>query len=184
MKHLVPFAVLFCGISLAVSCLDVSCLAQTAPKPSPTADVDVLWAYAGTWAVAIDHFDTAHSKASHEQTTLHNACWKDGGYLACNQYIDGDSKVLIVFTYTGKNGVYANYQVPLHGGEPGTGTLIIEGNAWTFPWQIVDGGKTTLYRVVNVFLTPDRIDFRQEFSTDNVHWTAMAHGVETRVKGS
>jgi hypothetical protein len=40
-----------------------------------------------------------------------------------------------------------------------------------------------MFRVVNVFLTPDRIDFRQEFSTDGVHWTAMAHGTETRVKG-
>jgi len=178
MKRLVPL----CFASLASSCLAVCCLAQTAAPTSTPDDIAPLWAYAGTWAVTIDHFDTAHSKASHEQTTLRNACWKDAGYMACDQYIDGDSKVLIVFTYTGKNGVYTSYQVPPHGEEPGKGALILEGNTWTFPWQSGEGDKTTWFRVVNVFLAPDRIDFRQEFSTDNVHWTAMAHGVETKVK--
>jgi hypothetical protein len=178
------FCVLCCTVSPAFSSLAPACLAQTPALSTSPADIAPLWVYAGTWAVTIDHFDTAHSKASHEQTTLRNACWKDGGYVACNQYIDGDSKVLIVFTYTGKNGVYASYQIPLHGEEPGTGKLIIEGNTWTFPWQTGEGDKTTWFRVVNVFLTPDRIDFRQEFSTDNVHWTAMAHGIETKVKGS
>ena len=178
MKRPVPF----CFTSMAAFCLAVSCLAQTATPAGTPADIDPLWAYAGTWAVTIDHFDTAHSKASHEQTTLRNACWKDAGFLACDQYVDGDSKVLIVFTYTGKNGVYTSYQVPPHGEEPGTGKLFIEGNTWTFPWQSGEGDKTTWFRVVNVFLAPDRIDFRQEFSTDNVHWTAMAHGVETKVK--
>ena len=179
MKRMIPFHALLCYVSLALPGL-----AQTAAQPSPTADIDPLWAYAGTWTVTIDHFDTAHSKASHEQTPLRNACWKDGGYLACNQYIDGDSKVLIVFTNTGKNGIYASYQVPPNGAEPGTGKLIIEGNTWTFPWQTGEGDKTTSFRVVNVFLSADRIDFRQEFSTDGVHWTAMAHGIETRVKAS
>jgi hypothetical protein len=184
MKRLVPHCSAIVAVFLlAVSCPSASCFAQAAAPPSPNADIDLLWPYAGTWSVAIDHFETAHSKASHDQTTLKNACWKDGGYLACNQYIDGDSKVLIVFTYTGKNGIYANYQVPLHGGEPGTGTLTVEGNAWTFPWQTNDGDKVTWFRVVNVFLTPDRIDFRQEFSIDRINWIVMAHGIETRVKG-
>jgi hypothetical protein len=176
--------VTFCSASLLASFLAVCCLAQTAAPSSSPADIDPLWVYAGTWTVAIDHFETAHSKASHEQTTLRNACWKDAGYMACDQYIDGDSKVLIVFTYTGKNGVYTSYQVPPHGEEPGKSTLILEGNTWTFPWQSGEGDKTTWFRVVNVFLTPDRIDFRQEFSTDGTHWTAMAHGIETKVKGN
>jgi hypothetical protein len=181
MKRLLQlcYLALICSISLAVSSF-----AQTAAPSKPSADIDPLWAYAGTWQVTIDHFDTAHSKASHEQTTLRNACWRDGGYMACNQYIDGDSKVLIVFTYTGKNGVYTSYQVPRNGEEPGKSALLLEGNTWTFPWQTGEGDKATLFRVVNIFLSPDRIDFRQEFSTDGVHWTAMAHGVETKLKGN
>jgi hypothetical protein len=174
---------LACSIFLAAISLAFSAPAQTT-QSSPTADIDPLWAYAGTWQVTIDHFDTAHSKALHEQTNLRNSCWKDGGYLACNQYVDGVSKVLIVFTYTGKNGLYTSYQIPPLGDEPGKGKLVIEGNTWTFPWQTGEGDKTTLFRVVNVFLTPDKIDFRQEFSTDGTHWTAMAHGIETRAKSN
>jgi hypothetical protein len=51
---------------------------------------------------------------------------------------------------------------------------------WTFPWQSDEDGKTTYFHVVNVFMGPDKIEFRQEFSTDNVHWTVMARGAETR----
>jgi len=158
-------------------------LPTAAAPPAAPAGVDVIWAYAGVWKIEIERFDTAHSKAGHEKTTLRNACWKDGGYLACNQYVDGESKVLIVFTYNVKDNVYTSYQIPPGGAEPGSGKLLIEGNVWTFPWQIADGDQTTYYRVVNVFAAPDRIEYRQEFSTDKVHWTATARGLETKVSG-
>ena len=42
-------------------------------------------------------------------------------------------------------------------------------------------GETTIYfHVVNVFTGTDHIDYAQEFSTDNVHWNAMAKGSETK----
>jgi hypothetical protein len=146
--------------------------------------VDVIWGYAGTWEVETEHFDTTQSKAGHEKATLHNACWKNGAYLACNQYVDGDSKILLVFTYSEKSNTYTSYQIPQDGGQSGSGKLLVDGNVWTFPWQVTDAGKTTWFRVVNVFDTPDKIEFRQEFSPDNVHWTVTAKGLETRVAGA
>jgi hypothetical protein len=56
--------------------------ATPAEKP---AGIDALRAYEGTWEITIEHFDTAQSKASREKTSLHNDCWKSGGYFACNQ---------------------------------------------------------------------------------------------------
>jgi hypothetical protein len=156
--------------------------APVAPAAAPTG-IDVVWAYAGVWKIEIDHLETAQSKASHETTNLRNSCWKDGGYLACNQYVDGDSKVLIVFTYNAKDNTYTSYQIPSGGGESGSGKLVVEGNVWTFPWQIKEGDKTTYYRVVNVFEAPDRIQYRQESSPDKVHWTVTAKGVETKLSG-
>jgi len=147
----------------------------------PPAGIDALWAYAGDWKIQIDRFDTANSKAGHETTHLHNACWKNGAYVACNQYVDGDSKVLIVFTYSAKEKIYTSYQIPQDGGQAGSGKLIIEGNVWTFPWQVTQDNKTTYFRVVNVFAAPDRIEYRQEFSEDKVNWTVMAKGVETKL---
>ena len=146
--------------------------------------VDVVWAYAGVWKIETEHFDTSQSKAGHEKSTLRNACWKDGGYLACNQYVDGESKILIVFTYNEKDNLYTSYQLPQGGGQAGSGTLLIDANVWTFSWQITEGDKTTWLRVVNVFNTPGKIEFRQEFSPDNVHWTTTAKGLETKVGGA
>lgn len=166
------------SIAAFLGCLSVlmsAVLAQAAPK-----GVEAIWAYAGSWKVEMDHLDTVHSKAGHEKTSLRNACWKDGAYVACNQYVDGESKILLVFTYNAKDNVYTSYQIPQGGGESGSGKLLIEGNVWTFPWQVTEDGKTTYFRVVNVFVSPDRIESRQEFSPDKEHWTVTAKGLETR----
>jgi hypothetical protein len=39
---------------------------------------------------------------------------------------------------------------------------------------------TTYFHVVNVFKDSDHIEYAQEFSPDNVHWTKMAKGTETK----
>jgi hypothetical protein len=155
-----------------------------ATPPDKPAGIDAIRAYEGTWDVSIEHFDTPHSKASRERTSLRNDCWKSGGYFACNQYVDGDSKVLLVFTYDEKSNVYTSYQVPLGGGNPGSGKLMIEGNVWTYPWQDGEGDKATYFRVVNVFIEAGKIEFRQEFSTDKIHWTLMGKGSETKVSAT
>ena len=167
----------FVGIALTTAfCCGIVSLSAAQTQ----AGIDAIRAYEGTWNVEIEHFDTAQSKAGHEKTTLRNDCWKSGGYFACNQFVDGESKVLLVFTYSPQNKVYTSTQVPPNGGQPGSGKLLIDGNVWTFPWQMGEGDKTTYFRVVNVFTSADHIDFRQEFSTDNIHWTITAKGNETR----
>jgi len=155
--------------------------ASAARAADPPQGIAAIWAYAGTWKVETEHFDTAHSKAGHEKATLRNSCWKDGAYVACNQYVDGDSKVLLVFTYNEKDKVYSSYPIPKDGSPAGKGTLIIEGNVWTYPWETTEKDATTYFRVVNTFVTPDRIEFRQEYSTDKTHWTLMAKGQDVRV---
>jgi hypothetical protein len=162
--------------------------AQSLPQPppkiaqqSPAAGVDVIMAYAGTWKVQGERFATAHSDAGKEDTTLRNDCWKSGAYVACNQYVNGDSKIMLVFIYNDKEKMYTSYQVPQTGEPAGSGRLQIIGNIWTFPWQITQNGSTTYFHVVNVFTGTDHIDYQQEFSQDNVHWTAMAKGSETKI---
>ena len=155
--------------------------AQQSTSGSTGGGVDAIMAYAGTWKVHGEHFATAYSQVGSEDKTLHNDCWKSGAYVACNQYVDGDSKVLLVFTYSDKDKMYTTYQIPQGGAAAGSGKLQIQGNIWTFPWQVTQGEITMYFHVVNVFTGTDRIDYAQEFSPDNVHWTAMAKGSETRV---
>ena len=168
------------SIGLGVSVLfSLSRFAAASPANSPSG-IDAISAYAGTWKIEIQRVDTAHSKAGHENSVLRNSCWKDGAYLACNQYVDGDSKILLVFTYHEKDKTYTSYQIPQDGTDAGKGKMLIEENVWTFPWQITEKDATTYYRVVNTFTSRRRIEYRQEFSPDNVHWTVMATGIENK----
>ncbi len=147
----------------------MSAAAADAHKPDAHG-IEKIAAYAGTWKIVIDHVATPYSKAGHEETTLRNDCWRSGGYFACNQYVN-DAKA----------DRYTSYPVPPDGSEAGKGVLEIRGNTWTYPWETKDGDKTTYFRVVNVFTAPDTIEFRQEFSTDKVIWTPMAHGREKKI---
>ena len=130
--------------------------ANAEAPPTPPKGIEVIQAYAGVWEVETEHFDTAHSKAGHEKSKLRNDCWKSGGYFACNQYVDGESKALIVFTYNEKENVYTSYPIPLDGGQAGAGKLHIEGNVWTFPWEEAEGGKTTVMQFTLYVVSKDQ----------------------------
>jgi hypothetical protein len=144
--------------------------------------IDTIAAYNGTWKTETEHFATAYSKAGKESTTLRNDCWRSAGFYACDQFVNGESKALIVFTYDSKNDIFHSYPIPANGDPAGSGKLLIKGNVWTFPWEDTNDGKTVYFQVVNVFTAPDRIEYRQEFSTDKTHWTLTAKGTEQKQK--
>ncbi len=156
-------------------------LGATVARPGDPAGLDRVSAYEGTWNLETQSFDTPFSKAGKESTMLRNECWRSAGFYACNQYLNGESKALIVFTYSAKDDTYTTHPIPAGGGAPGSGKLLIKGNTWTFPWEVKKDGKTTYFRVVNVFTSSDAIDYRQEYSSDQEHWTATQTGHETKV---
>src|SRR5262249_29217523 len=111
--------------------------AAQAPQPPPKVDVqqptvgiDAIQAYAGTWKVTGERFSTLFSTAGKEDTTLRNDCSKIGDYMACNQYVDGQSKVLIVYTYSDLLKMYTTYPIPRNGEAASAGRLQIVGNVW------------------------------------------------------
>lgn len=140
-------------------------------------------AYAGTWKTETERFNTPYSKAGRQTATLHNDGWRNGDFYVIHQTVNGKpAPVLSVYTYDAKAGIYHVYSIPENGNDAGpAGKLIITGNVWTFPWEYHDKGKTVYFRVVNVFTTPQTIEYRQEFSEDKIHWTVMAKGHETRI---
>ncbi len=145
------------------------------------AGVDRILAYKGTWKTTTVHYTTEYSKARKETRTITNDCWRSAGYVACHQFVNGRSMSLVVYTYDAKRGVYTTYAVPTDGRSASSGTLAIAGNTWIYPWQVKHDGKTVYLRVVNVFLSPATIQFEQQFSSDNLHWTTTADGMEHRV---
>jgi len=173
-------AVLLCCLSLGVLTTALFSAAPTATTAAP-AGLDKIALYHGTWKLVAEHFDTPYSKASHEETTVRNDCFRSAGFYTCNQFVNGESKAMLVFTYDAKADVYTSHVVPAEGGEGGSGKLLIKDNVWTFPWENTENGKTTYFRVVNVITSNDAIEYRMEFSADREHWTAMAKGHEQRV---
>jgi len=137
--------------------------------------------YAGTWKTDTGHFDTPFSKAGKESATIRNDCWRSGDYYVCNQYVNGKSKVLLVFTYNSKDDTYTIY--PIFTGDYAVqpGKLIIHGNVWTFPWETKEKGKATYFHVINVFTALDTIEYREEYSMDKLHWYPMAQGYEKKL---
>ena len=165
------------GIVALVACFGIS----AAPLQARAAGLDAVSAYAGTWKTHIVHFKTMYSKARTETTILRNDCWRSAQFYACDQLVNGVSSALVVYTYDAKNNRYRTRIVTPNGEAPGGGTLLIEGKRWTYPWQDKDGSKIVYIRIVNTFVDPDTIRFRQEYSYDRTHWTITARGTEHRI---
>jgi len=157
----------------------VLCACAAAEGPS---GIEKILVYQGTWKTETEHFTTRFSKAAKESLTLRNDCWRSAGFFVCDQFINGESKALMVFTYNAKTDTYNSSSVPAAGGEGGSGKLLIKGNVWTFPWQDKQDGKTVYFRVVNTFTTPGTIEYRQEFSENQQHWTVTAEGLEHKLE--
>ncbi len=138
--------------------------------------------YAGTWHTAIAYLDTPYSTARKETRTLTNDCWHSAEFFVCRQSVDGKSEALLVFFYNAKDRSYSTYPVAAGADAVQRAKLTIEGNVWTYPWQQTEKGKTTYFRVVNIFTSQDTIEFRQEYSLDQLHWERMAAGHEHRVR--
>jgi hypothetical protein len=168
---------LFAGAALL---LPAGGIGVASPAASPQG-LDRIVAYKGTWKSTIVHYETKYDKAHSETATVRNDCWRSAGYFACDQFVNGPSKALVVYTYDPARRTYTTYDVPTDGRPASSGTLTIAGNTWIYPWQTKDGGKTTYFRVVNVFRSPATIAYKSQFSADNVHWTTSAEGMERRV---
>ena len=155
-----------------------SSFAAAADAPSP---LDRLNVFAGTWKSDTQTFKTPYSEEGSSSYTLVNQCWKAGAFFVCNQSVNGASRVLLAFSYKGGDTYFVNY-VPADSGRAVSGTVIISGGMWTYPGQQNKLGQTTYFRNVQIFSDNDNIDFREEFSSDNEHWTLMSKGHETRVR--
>jgi hypothetical protein len=159
----------------------VWCASALGAAESPVG-IEKILAYKGTWKIETEMFNTRFSKAAKESSTLRNDCWRSAGFFVCDQFVNGESRDLIVFSYDARDDTYNSYSVPAAGGQGSNGKLLIKGNQWTFPWERKEDGRTIYFHVVNVFIAPGAIQYRQEFSEDNVNWTVTAKGLEHKLE--
>ena len=172
---------LIAAVLILAACVHGSAQSPSAPAAASASGIAAIEAYKGTWKISTVTVDTAHSKAAKDEKVLRNDCWRSAGYYACNQFLDGKSQDLIVFTFHEDKNLYTTYIVPLDGSAASSGTLEIHGDTWIYPWESTEKGITTYFRVINVFKSPTTIQFRSEFSSDKQTWTPTATGTEVRL---
>ena len=168
-----------CFAAASAAYADVQAVSST----QAPAGLDVLSAYAGRWHTEVHFLDTPYSQKSDSSYELRNDCWRSAGFYACDQFVGGESKALIIYTYDADHG-YTSFPIPVGAGEVHAGHMDVQGKVWTFPWKSVKDGKTVYFHVTNTWASPDSIQFRQEYSTDGQQWVPMADGRETRIQGT
>jgi hypothetical protein len=161
--------------------LPLAVLLLTAAAAHAAEDVGVFARYAGTWRMELTHMQTPYSKPAVENMTLTNDCWRSEVFYVCDQIIDGSPKALIVFFYNAEDKRFGSFPITAHSDSVRPGDVLVEGQTIVFPWQINDNGKGVYMRIVNVFTTPDTMEFRQEYSFDDSTWIVMAKGVEHKI---
>jgi hypothetical protein len=149
---------------------------------APANEVDLIDIYAGSWAVEITQADTPFSHAGIENTAIRNDCWHSGEFQVCHQYVDGKSVALLVFDCRAASTACASYPITPESDGVHRATVSVEGRTVIYPWQEEREGGTIYFRVVNTITSHGRIDYRREYSDDQVHWRTMATGHETRLR--
>jgi hypothetical protein len=155
--------------------LAVATAAATQPDP-----LAAIAAYNGTWRTEVEQFESEFSKAGKSTRIIANECWRTAVFYACAQTVNGEHSALLVFTWNESAKVYTTYPIPPDGGTASKGILQIEGDNWYYPWEQEKDGIKLHFRVVNHFLGPDTIEYRQEFSRDGTQWNVIGKGIEHR----
>lgn len=88
------------------------------------------------------------------------------------------STQLSIYSYNSKDKNYAISSMAGPGKQPWNGTVIINGNVWTYPGGFEANGKKVEVRTTNDFSVAGTETFKSEFSEDGgAHWTVMLQGV-------
>ncbi len=179
MKHLRMLATSTLAIAVA--------LAQN--TPSGTADVAAatkkLGVFVGKWKSEGNFFETAYSHVGHVTSGIHCRWSPQGNFLVCEQQIidsSGQHIQLSIFSYNEKEGNYTISSMAGPGKQPWNGTVIINGNIWTYPGGFEVNGKKVERRTINDFSVSGMEQFKTEFSDDGgAHWTKMLEGTARKI---
>lgn len=109
-----------------------------------------------------------------------------GSFLVCEQVVSlpgGQQQTqLTVYSYSPKDGSYIFSTFSNPGEKPSSGSVVIDGNVWTYAFSFSADGKTTLIRTINEFPAPGTENFKTEVSPDGgATWKVILQGTGRRI---
>ena len=139
----------------------------------------------GTWKIEGEREETPFSQLGRVRTTAICQWSSDSQFVVSNEVGEipgGESHELAIYTFNRAEDDYSYYGIPGTGGKPYWGRLEIHDSLWTYPGQFKVDGKLILTRTTNLFISPDLILYKVQFSTDGKRWVTMGQGKETRLR--
>jgi|SRR5215471_5985237 len=168
----IGFAV--CGIGLA----------QTS-SPDEQAATKKLGVFLGKWRSEGTRMETAFSHADKITSNIDCRWSPQEHFLICEQQITdsgGNHTQLSIYSYNSKEKNYTISSMAGPGKQPWNGTVVINGNVWTYPGGFEANGKKVEVRTTNDFSVPGTEIFKSEFSEDGgTHWTLMLQGTAHKI---
>jgi len=162
--------------TIALCPLQVS---QTA-VPDDQAATSKLGVFVGKWQSEGTRLETAFSHADKIISSVDCRWSPQRNFLICEQSINdsgGKHMQLSIYSYNSKDKNYTISSMAGPGKQPWNGTVIINGNVWTYPGGFEANGKKVEVRTTNDFSVAGTETFKSEFSEDGgVHWTVMLQG--------
>lgn len=171
---------------IAVAAVAISTLAPAQTNSTDEhAATQKLGVFVGKWHSEGAFLDSPFSKAGKVTSNIDCGWSPQGNFLICEQLItdsSGQHTQLSVFSYNSKDGNYAISSMAGPGKEPWNGTLIINGNIWTYPGGYEANGKKVQIRTINDFSVPGVESFKTEFSDDGgAHWILTLQGTAHKI---
>lgn len=161
------------------------CVAAQNSSADPQSPTGKLGVFVGKWQSEGAFLDTPYSKAGKVTSEIDCSWSPQHNFLICEQAITdstGKHTQLSIFSYNGKEGSYAVSSVAGPGAKPWNGTVIIDGNIWTYPGGYEANGKKITIKTTNDFSVPGTETFKTQFSDDGgVHWVTTLQGSARKV---
>lgn len=165
-------------IIAAAASLQLNAL-QAAPA-DPQAATKKLAVFLGKWQTeATINGEKASSELDCRWSPKNN-------FLVCEQTVSlpggQQQKQLTVYAYNAKDGNYTFSTFSNPGEKPSSGSVVINGNVWTYAFSFSADGKTTLIKTINEFTAPGAENFKTEVSTDGgATWKIILQGIGRRI---
>jgi len=170
--------------SFVLLLITVVALCQLQAAQAPTSDdqaaTSKLGVFVGKWQSEGTRLETAYSHADKITSSLDCRWSPQQNFLICEQAINdstGKHTQLSIYSWNSKDKNYSITSLAGPGKQPWNGTVIINGNVWTYPGGFEANGKKIEVRTTNDFSVASTETFKTEYSEDGgAHWTLMLQG--------
>ena len=155
----------------------------TVPATADAKPADTLGRFVGTWRSSATLVKSDYSSAgtAHGTTTCVWSMSKE--FVICQQAVVVDGALshdIAIYSYDPAAKHYTFHTVGVSNASDST--IEVTSKSVVYPSSFKDKGHTVTMRTVNEWRSPNRYDFRTEFSIDGgKHWTTMLSGFAYRI---